>query len=177
MRHRVSGKKLGRDTKHRKALWRNLMRQLVMHGHLETTEVKGKELKRVADRLVGQAQVNSIASRRLLHRFFGKRDVVNALVDQVAPTFTDRHSGFTRIERLGNRAGDNALLVRVSWVIETEVKGNLKNPNPQSQLTKATKHKPSTKSDKSVQRVVRAKQDTANKQPKSQTPKKGTKKK
>ncbi len=156
MRHRVGGKKLGRDTKHRKALWRNLMRQLVMHGYVETTEVKGKELKRVADKIVSQAQVDSVASRRTLHRFFGKRDVVNALIEQVAPTFTDRKSGFTRIERVGKRSGDNALIVKVSWVIEPAVKVSLKNPNPQPSPAKAEKPKsakPSTQPAKTAKKT------------------------
>jgi len=141
MRHRVRGKKLGRDTKHRKALWRNLMRQLVMHSAVETTETKGKELKSVADKIVSQAQHNSIASRRLLHRYFGKRDVVNALVDQVAPTFTDRKSGFTRVERVGKRAGDNALMVKVSWVVKPTVQVSLKNPDPQVHQAKSNQKK------------------------------------
>lgn len=138
MRHRVSGRKLGRDTKHRISLFKNLARSLVLYGHVTTTEAKGKELKRLADRLVGTAKTDSLTSRRTLHTYFGKRDIVNTLVDRVAPAFTDRVSGFTRIEKSGIRAGDNSTMVTVSWVNQPESVGSFANPNPAPKTEKKT---------------------------------------
>lgn len=131
MRHRVSGRKFGRDTKARVALFKALARELVLHGTVTTTEAKGKELKRLADKLVGRAKTDSLITRRTLHRFFGKRDIVNTLVERVAPTFSDRTSGFTRIEKSGVRAGDNTQLVTISWVVKPEIVGSFANPAPQ----------------------------------------------
>jgi large subunit ribosomal protein L17 len=107
MRHRVTSKQFNRDTNHRKALLKNLVRSLIEEGLIVTTEAKAKETKRVADRIIHKAQTDSIATRRGLHRFFGQRDVVNTLVDRVAPAMKDRVSGFTTIAPMGNRRGDN----------------------------------------------------------------------
>ncbi|PIR61699.1 MAG: 50S ribosomal protein L17 [Candidatus Pacebacteria bacterium CG_4_10_14_0_8_um_filter_43_12] len=132
MRHRVSGVKLNRDTKHRVALFKNLARSLILYGSVTTTEAKGKQLKRVADRLVGQAKTNDLASRRILHRYFGHRDIVNTLVDRIAPVFTDRVSGFTKIEKSGIRMGDNTAMVTVSWLIMPAGVGTFANPTPET---------------------------------------------
>lgn len=143
MRHRVKGRKLGRDTKHRIALFKNLARALVLHGTVTTTEVKGKELKSLADKLVNTAKNDSVATRRTLHSYFGKRDVVNTLVDQVAPVMKDRVSGFTTLTRAGTRLGDNTDLVTIAWVTAPKTVGSLKNPNPTEK--KPTAKKPAAK--------------------------------
>lgn len=130
MRHRVNGKKLGRDTKHRVALFKNLARALVLHGTVTTTEVKGKQLKKLADKLVTQAKDGSLSARRNLHSYFGKRDVVNTLVERVAPVMQDRVSGFTTLARNGTRLGDNTNLVTIAWVNQPEKVGSLVNPTP-----------------------------------------------
>lgn len=128
MRHRQKTKQLGRDTKSRKALLRNLVRSLIEHGEVETTEAKAKETKRWADKLIGKAQTDSLAVRRQLHTFFGKRDVVNTLVDKVAPAMKDRKSGFSTIAKLGNRRGDNSKVVKLSLVEASAKKVGLKAP-------------------------------------------------
>ncbi len=129
MRHRVKVNKFNRDTKHRESLFKNLVRALVEHGSITTTEQKAKEVKRLADRLIGKAKTDSVHMRRQLHEFFGKRDVVNTLVDRIAPLFTDRVSGFTTTTAVGIRRGDNTRMVAISLVTMPEVVG-LKNPNP-----------------------------------------------
>lgn len=131
MRHNVRGKKLGRDTKHRIALFKNLARALVLHGTVTTTVIKGKELKRLADKLVTAAKGDSMSARRMLHMYFGKRDVVNTLVDRVVPVMQDRKSGFTTLTKIGTRLGDNTDLVTVAWVNMPAVVGNFSNPNPE----------------------------------------------
>jgi len=126
MRHRVKIKHFNRDSKARKALFKNLVRSLVEHGHIVTTEAKAKEIKRIADKIIAKAKVDSVATRRLLHRFFGRRDVVNSLVDRIAPEFKDRKSGFTTIEKVGLRRGDNTKLSKLSLAKMPSRMGTLK---------------------------------------------------
>lgn len=127
MRHRSNITKFNRDTKSRKALFKSLLRALVEEGAIVTTEAKAKEAKRIADKLIGKAKVDSTATRRVLHRFFGVRDVVNTLVDTIAPQFSDRNSGFVRITKMGVRRGDNVAMVKLSLVTLPETIGTLKN--------------------------------------------------
>jgi large subunit ribosomal protein L17 len=130
MRHRVKTSTFSRDTKHRKALIRNGVENLVLQGHISTSKTKAKEFKRWADKLIHKAQAGSLASRRDLHRFFGKRNVVNSLVDRIAPAFAGRTSGYTRIIVEGNRRGDNTEMVRLELVVMPENMGSFVNPTP-----------------------------------------------
>ncbi|MEX0895458.1 MAG: 50S ribosomal protein L17 [Patescibacteria group bacterium] len=132
MRHRVSGRTLNRNTKQRASLLKNLARELVTHGSIVTTEPKAKELKRLVDKLITTAKKDSIAARRVLHRFFGKRDVVNTLVEQIVPAVSTRTSGFTRIVRQGIRVGDNAQLAQIAWVDMPKITGSVRNPAPKA---------------------------------------------
>lgn len=126
MRHRSTNKKFNRDTKSRKALFKNLVRSLVETGSIVTTESKAKEAKRIADKLIGKAKTDSLVTRRTLHRFFGVRDVVNTLVERVAPEFSDRVSGFTRVTKIGVRRGDTAQMAQLTLVKIPEGIGSLK---------------------------------------------------
>jgi len=108
-------------------LVRNLVRSLVEHGEIVTTEAKAKETKRWADKLIGKAQKNTVATKRQLHAFFGTREVVNTLVDKIAPSMKKRVSGFSRIVKLGKRRGDNTELVKLSLVEKSEKLGTLKS--------------------------------------------------
>lgn len=128
MLHRVKSKSFNRDTNHRKDMLRNLVRSLIEVGTVTTTTAKAKELRRLSDKLIHRAQQNTLASRQLIHRFFGKRDVVNTLVDKIAPLMTDRVSGFTTLARVGNRKGDNGKMSVVSLVKKPTVMGDLKKP-------------------------------------------------
>jgi len=141
MRHRIKKRHLNRDTKHRKALFKNLLRALITHGEITTTEAKAKEVKRIGDKIVFKAINNDLKTRRLLHRFFGRRDVVNTLVDRIAPEMKSRVGGYTRITKIGKRRGDNALLVNLSLVNKPEKLKTLKSgkeyPNTKSSVVKA----------------------------------------
>jgi ribosomal protein L17 len=145
MRHRVASKQLNRDTKHREALAKNMIRALVEHGRIQTTMAKAKVVQRIADKMVTKAKQGDVAARRGLHEVFGKRDVVNTLVDRVAPAFKNRTSGFTRITAIGTRAGDNTLMVELSWVDQPETVGTLTAPK-----TAAAEKKTDVKSEKTV---------------------------
>jgi large subunit ribosomal protein L17 len=122
MRHRVKAQHFNRDTKSRKALFKNLLSSLFEHGAVETTEQKAKAIKRLADKIIGKALPGTLTARRVLERFFGSKQVVNRLVDSVAPVMRDRTSGFTRIIRLGSRRGDDATMVKLELVVQPQAK-------------------------------------------------------
>lgn len=132
MKHRVKAKHFNRDTKSRKALLRNLLRSLIEHGQIETSEARAKEVRRLADKIISRAQKGDLATRRLMHRFFGKRDVVNTLFDQVVPAFAERKSGFCSLEKLSNRRGDNMPVYRLSLLVDEKKWQGLKNENKKS---------------------------------------------
>ena len=116
MRHRVAGKKLNRDIKHRKALFKNLINALIIHEEIQTTESKAKAIKGLTDKLISRGKKGTLYSRRLIAAFLQDKKVVNKIVDELGPRFKDRASGFTRIIRLGKRRGDDAMIVKIELV-------------------------------------------------------------
>lgn len=160
MRHRVQDKKFNRDSNARKALFMALLRNLTEHGEIVTTMPKAKILKRLADRMITQAKDNSLASHRLLHRTFGKRDVVNTLIERTAPAMADRTSGFTRITDLGNRRGDNTPMARIAFVTKAEKIGTLKSGiKYPEKVKKVSAKKPAIKATKVIKtaKTIKAK--------------------
>lgn len=108
MRHLKAGRKLNRTAAHRKALVRNLLKALVLHEHVRTTDAKAKELRRWADRLVTLGKKNSVHARRLAFSYLGSRKLVQRLFDELAPRFQGRAGGYTRVLKIGPRRGDAA---------------------------------------------------------------------
>ena len=115
MRHRVSGKKLGRNIKKRKALFKNLITSLISHGEIKTTEAKAKAVKRLVDKLITKAKKGTLHARRQILSFLARKEAVEKLFKEIAPRFKNRQSGFTRTIKLGPRRGDNALMVLMRW--------------------------------------------------------------
>ena len=126
MRHGRSGKKLGRDAAHRKALYSNLAAALFQHGRIKTTEAKAKAVRPIAEKLITLGKRDDLAARRqavadLQHRhtrgcFNGQGWCVFHLFNDVAPRFADRNGGYTRIVKLGPRQGDAAPMVYLELV-------------------------------------------------------------
>ncbi len=143
MRHRIKDVRLSRDTNHRKSLIANLLRSLILEGTVTTTRAKARVLKQLMDKLITKARVDTIANRRLVHRTFGKRDVVNTLFERIAPIMTDRTSGFTTNSVVGTRRGDASDLIKISFLTLPEITGTLKNPN--KKVAVAAKIKPAAK--------------------------------
>ncbi len=114
MKHRVKAKHFNRDNSSRKALLKNLLRDLFKHGEIKTSEARTKEVRRLADKLISTASKNTLAARRELHKVFGRRDVVNTLVDKIAPALSGKKSGFTSLEKLAPRRGDNTTVFKLS---------------------------------------------------------------
>lgn len=121
MRHNVYGRKLNRTTNQRKALFRSLAVALFTHGRIDTTEAKAKAVRPWIEKLVTRSKTNDLTSRRLLLSDLPNQQVVEKLLSSVGPAFTNRPGGYTRLTRLGNRFGDNAMIVRLEFV--EEIKG------------------------------------------------------
>jgi len=116
MRHRVRGRKLGRTTAHRKALFRNQLTALFTHDRIVTTLAKAKELRPLAERMVTLAGTGTLPARRKILTMVPDKEVVRRLFDEIAPRFTDRPGGYTRVMRLGRRRGDGAELAIIEFV-------------------------------------------------------------
>jgi large subunit ribosomal protein L17 len=116
MRHRVHGRKLGRTTAHRKALFRNQLTALFTHERIVTTLEKAKELRPLAERMVTLARTGSLPARRKILRVVPDKEIVGRLFDDIAPRFMDRPGGYTRILKLGRRRGDNAQMALIELV-------------------------------------------------------------
>jgi large subunit ribosomal protein L17 len=108
MRHAKSGKKLGRDASHRRALYANLAGSLITHGRIETTEAKAKAVRPYAEKLITLGKRGDLHARRLAMAELRSNDVVHKLFSDVAPRFAERPGGYTRIVKLGPRQGDAA---------------------------------------------------------------------
>ena len=116
MRHRKRGRQLGRNTKHRLALFRNLATSLMEHERIETTEAKAKELRGITDKLITLAKQGTLHARRGALRVLRTKETVSKLFDDVAKRFPDRHGGYTRIIKTRQRPGDAAKLVAIELV-------------------------------------------------------------
>jgi large subunit ribosomal protein L17 len=116
MRHRRAGKKLGRDSAHRKALYSNLAGALIEHGRIKTTEAKAKAVKPFAEQMITLGKRGDLHARRLALAELRSQDVVHQLFADVAPRFVDRPGGYTRIVKLGPRNGDAADMVYLEFV-------------------------------------------------------------
>src|SRR5919199_1008598 len=116
MRHRRSGRKPGRDASHRKALYANLTGALIEHGRIKTTEAKAKEVRPIAEQMITLARRGDVHARRQAIAYLRSQDVVHKLFSDVAPRFADRPGGYSRIVKLGPRAGDAAEMVYLELV-------------------------------------------------------------
>src|SRR6516165_9473473 len=121
MRHQRSGKKLGRDSAHRKALYSNLAGALIEHGRIKTTVTKAKAVKPLAEQMITLGRRGDLHARRQATAFLRSRDVVHHLFAHVAPRFKDRPGGYTRIVKLGPRPGDAAEMAYLELVDEEYV--------------------------------------------------------
>ena len=116
MRHSVRGRKLGRTTAHRWAMFRNQLQALVEHERIITTLPKAKELRPIFEKAVTQGKRGTVHARRRVRRIIPKRDLVKKLFDDIAPRFEDRNGGYTRIIKLGPRKGDGAEMALIELV-------------------------------------------------------------
>ena len=116
MRHKVAGRRLGRSSAHRKALFRNLVTELFRHEQIRTTEAKAKAIRPQAERLISLAKRGDLHARRMAARDVQDPEILRKLFDEIKERFEDREGGYTRVYKLGPRKGDAAPVVLISLV-------------------------------------------------------------
>jgi large subunit ribosomal protein L17 len=108
MNHRIKGRKLSRNSAHRKALFRNLSIALLQHELIKTTLPKAKEIRPMVEKIITLAKKDTLANRRLAASILGNQDIVEKLFKEIGPRSAARNGGYTRILKFGFRTGDKA---------------------------------------------------------------------
>lgn len=124
MRHRKAGRKLNRDSSHRRAMLRNLVTSLFRHEEISTTQAKAKAARPIAEKMVTLAKRGDLHARRQALSYIMDKSVTHKLFDEMKDRFQDRQGGYVRILRTGHRRGDNAPLATMQLV--TAGKGSTK---------------------------------------------------
>ena len=187
MRHRIAGRRLGRDSEHHLAMRRNLVASLIEHETISTTMEKAKEVKPFAEKMITLAKKGTLAARRRAIAELGNRDVVSyedgkpvkkgtiigKLFSEIGPRYLDRPGGYTRIIRLAlRRLGDNGQLVLLQLVGEEKAPGKPKKATAQKRASKKTKKSKEAKQPREVQESEE--EGTQTETQKTETPEKGT---
>jgi len=163
MRHNKDGRKLNRTASHRKALMRNMVTSLFASERIETTTAKAKETRRVAERMITFARRGDLAARRHVAKTVQNPKILKKLFDEIAPRYTNRPGGYTRVLKLGvGRKGDNAEKAILELVGEKD-EGRKKKKKPRK-----TYHKVDIP--KSPEKAAKAKKETAEKEAAAEEP-------
>jgi large subunit ribosomal protein L17 len=161
MRHRNAGIKLGRTSSHRDAMFRNMVTSLFKHDRIRTTDVKAKELKRWADKIITLAKQGDLHSRRQALAVVREKDVVHRLFAEAADRFGSISGGYTRIVKAGNRPGDAAPVSIVELVApEKSKKKDDKKKKPKASPKKKTASTKKTKGVKKEKDATESNQKT-----------------
>ncbi len=127
MRHGKAGRRLGRKTSHRVAMFRNMVTSLLDHGKITTTDAKAKEIRVVAERMITLGKRGDLHSMRLAASVIREKSVVSKLFSTIAPRYKERLGGYTRIIKLGIRQGDAAPISLIELVEEEIKTGKVKS--------------------------------------------------
>ncbi len=151
MRHRIIGKKLGRDTNQRKALLKGLANSVILYEKVTTTEAKAKAARPFIEKLITISKEDSLSARRKLIAKLGLQNSVKKLLEVVGPVFKNRPGGYLRLTKLGPRAGDFARMVVIEFVEDVSAakpkgvkKVEKKKEKPEKQVSKIRKTKEKT---------------------------------
>ena len=148
MRHRRVGRKLGVVTKHRKALFRNMVTDFLRNGRIETTDTRAKELRRISEKIITLAKRGTLHARRQAASVIRDKEVLKKLFDEIASKYKERPGGYTRIVKLGSRRGDNAPISLLELVEEAVESKRKKKPKATPKAQKPVKEKAKAKSQK-----------------------------
>ncbi len=132
MRHALKGRKLNRTSAHREAMLSNMVTSLFRHERIRTTHPKAKEARRMAERLITRAKGGTLHARRLVHRVIRDNEVLGKLFAELAPRYKERNGGYTRILKLGRRAGDNAPMSILELVDRVETTPAAEEPKAEA---------------------------------------------
>jgi large subunit ribosomal protein L17 len=141
MRHRKAGRQLGRDSQHRRSLFRNLVSSFLHYERVETTSAKAKEIRSIADRMITLGKRGDLAARRMALSYLQSRDVVAKLFSEIAPRFVSRNGGYTRIIPTRQRRGDGAPMVLLELTETQVVEKKKKAAGEKAKKTAATQEK------------------------------------
>jgi len=147
MRHRNEGRKLSRNTSHRRALLRNLVTSLLEHGRLMTTLPKAKEVRPLAEKMITLGKRDNLQARRLVHSYLLKDETAKKVFSTIAPKFADRKGGYSRIIKLGNRKGDGADLAIIE-LLGTDLEAKKAERAARAEAKEAKKSKKDDKEEK-----------------------------
>jgi len=146
MKHRIAGRRLDRTTEHRTAMFRNMVTSLLRHEKIVTTLPKAKELKRIADKVITAGKKGTPHARRLVNRDVKDVEVLVKLFGDLATRFKSRPGGYTRIVKVGRRAGDNAEMAVIELVEKAAATSETEGEAKAAETEKAPKaKKPKTK--------------------------------
>ena len=130
MRHKKTGRKLGRDPSHRKALYANLTASLIEHGRIRTTEAKAKEVRPIVEEMITLGKRGDVHAHRQAVAFLRSKSVAHKLFAEIAPRFADRPGGYTRVVKIGPRQGDSAPMAYLE-LVDFEPKPRVQAPAAQ----------------------------------------------
>ncbi len=137
MKHRIKGRKLNRNSAHRKALFRNMSISLIEHERIKTTLPKAKELRPFVEKVITLAKEDTLANRRLAISILGNQEIAKKLFNEIGPRVAKREGGYTRIMKFGFRTGDKAPMALIELV--DRVVSEPKKEDAKSKTTKAKK--------------------------------------
>ena len=156
-RHANTGRKLSRNTSHRKALLDNLVRAVILSESIRTTTPKAKETRRLVERVITKARENTLAARRIVHKTVRDQAALAKLFETIGPRFKERPGGYTRIVHIQNRLGDNAPMSILELVEKSEKAEPEKKP--------AEEKKASAKGEQGAAKEKPAKEKKSKKEP------------
>jgi large subunit ribosomal protein L17 len=136
MRHNKAGRRLGRKTSHREAMFRNMVTSLLTHEKITTTDAKAKELRSVAEKMITLGKRGDLHAQRQAASYIREKSVVTKLFSAIAPRYKDRPGGYTRIVKLGIRQGDTAPISLIE-LVEEELKPKKASVKPKKQAAPA----------------------------------------
>ena len=120
MAHRISGRKLGRPSDHRKALFRNLVTDLLRYEKVITTEAKAKEVRGITEKMITLGKQGDLAARRKMLGYVYDKHVVEKVFDELTPRYEGRNGGYTRVIKIAPRVGDGARMAQLQLISEDE---------------------------------------------------------
>jgi large subunit ribosomal protein L17 len=163
-RHANAGRKLSRNTSHRKALLDNLVRAVILNESIRTTTPKAKETRKLVERVITKARENTLAARRIVHKTVRDQAALAKLFESIGPRFKQRPGGYTRIVHLANRVGDNA---RMS-LLELVEKGEKTEPEKKPAAEKKAAAKESGDQGAGEKKPAKEKKSKKEQEPKSE---------
>ena len=160
-RHANTGRKLSRNTSHRKALLDNLVRAIILEESIRTTTPKAKEARRLVERVITKAKANTLSARRIVHRTVRDQAALAKLFEVIGPRFKARPGGYTRLVHTGNRIGDNAPMAILELVEKSE---KTEAPPPEEKKKAVAKPEAGEKAEKKAAKAKKAKKDEGEKE-------------